>query len=107
MVDLDADGSPSAHSIVIKWRAQRLEDEELTLLQERVFSSEEHLKSRLAAGGVTNQEVDSLNQRIKNARAELVSSIAQHSSQILMLAINSLLAGRMICATCVSAGQPS
>ncbi len=46
-------------------------------LQERVFSAEEHLKSRLAVGGVINQETESLNQSIKNARAALVSSIAQ------------------------------
>ena len=62
---LDADGWPSAHSIVRKWRAQRLENEERILLQERVFSAEKHPKSRLAAGGVTNQEAESLNQRIK------------------------------------------
>ena len=69
------DGTPSAHSIVRKWLAQleRLEDEERILLQERVFSAEEHHKSRLAAGGVTTQEVESLKRHIKNARAELVS----------------------------------
>ena len=78
---------PSAHSIVREWRAQRLEDEERILLQERVFCAEEHLKSRLVAGGVTNQEAESLNWRIKNARAELVSRIAQHISQILMFAL--------------------
>jgi len=68
------DGTPSAQSIVRKWRAQRLEDEERILLQERVFSAEEHHKSRLAAGGVTAQEAESLKRRINNARAELVSS---------------------------------
>jgi hypothetical protein len=46
--DPDADGTPSAHSIVRKWRAQSLEDEERILLQDKVFSAEEHLKSRLA-----------------------------------------------------------
>ncbi len=55
------DGAPSAHAIVRNWRAQRLEDEERILLQERVFSAEEHLKSRLTAGEVTNQEAESLN----------------------------------------------
>jgi hypothetical protein len=39
-----------------------------------VFSAEEHHKSRLAAGGVTAQEAESLKRRINNARAELVSS---------------------------------
>ena len=67
------DGTPSAHSIVRKWRAQRLEDEERILLQERVFSAEEHHKSRPAAVGVTTQEAESLILRINNARAELVS----------------------------------
>ena len=99
-------GTPLAHSIVRKWRAQRLEDEERILLQERVFSTEEHLKSRLAAGGVTNQEAESLNRRIKNARAKLVSSIAQHIPQILMFATDYLLAGHMVYATGVSAGRP-
>jgi hypothetical protein len=74
------DGTPSAHSIVRKWRAQRLEDEERILLQERVFSAEEHHKSRLAAGGVTTQEAESLERRINNARAELVSSTYSSNS---------------------------
>ena len=73
------DGTPSAHSIVRKWRAQRLEDEERILLQERVFSAEEHHKSRLAAGGVTAQE-ESLKRHINNARAELVSSTYSSNS---------------------------
>ncbi len=78
------------------------------LKQRRVFSAEEHLKSRLAAGGVTNQdsEAESLNLGIKIARAELVNRIALHISQFLMLAINSLLAGHMVYATHVSAGRP-
>ena len=66
--------------VVRKWRAQRLEDEERILLQERVFSAEEHHKSRLAAGGVTAQEAESLKQRINNARAELVSSTYSSNS---------------------------
>jgi hypothetical protein len=74
------DGTPSAHSIVRKWRAQRLEDEERILLQERVFSAEEHHKLRLAAGGVTSQEAESLKGRINNARAELVSSTYRSNS---------------------------
>ena len=74
------DGTTSAHSIVRKWRAQRLEDEERILLQERVFSAEEHHKSRLAAGGVTAQEAESLKRRINNARAELVSSTYRSNS---------------------------
>ncbi len=53
-----------------------LEDEE-RILQERVFSAEEHLKSRIAGDCVTNQEAESLNRRFKNPRAELVSSVAQ------------------------------
>ncbi len=55
-------------------------DEERILLQERVFSAEEHHKSRLAAGGVTAQEAESLKQRINNARAELVSSTYSSNS---------------------------
>jgi len=74
------DGTPSAHSIVRKWRAQRLEDEERILLQERVFSAEEHHKSRFAAGGVTAQEAESLKLHINNARAELVSSTYSSNS---------------------------
>ena len=80
MFSLDADDTPSAHSIVRKWRAQRLEDEERILLQERVFSAEERHKSRLAAGGVTAQEAESLQRRINNARAELVSSTYSSNS---------------------------
>ena len=98
------DGTPSAHSIVRKWRAQRLEDEERILLQERVFSTEVHFKSRLAAGGVTNQEAESLNQRIKDARAELVSRKAHHTAQFHVCACNYLVAGHMVYATRVSAG---
>ncbi len=52
------DGSPSALSNVRKGRKQRLEDEERIALQERVFNAEAHFKARLAAGGVTNQEVE-------------------------------------------------
>ncbi len=92
------DGTPSAHSIVRKWRAQRLEDEERILLQERVFSAEEHHKSRLAAGGVIAQEAESLKRRINNARAELVIA------QIGVSACNYLVAGHMVYATRVSAG---
>jgi hypothetical protein len=67
------DGSPWALSIAHKWLAQRLEDEERIALQERVFNAEKHLKARLAAGGATVQEEESLNWRIKNAHTELVS----------------------------------
>ncbi len=85
------------------WRSQRLNDEERILLQERVFSAEAQLKSRLATCVVTNQEAESLNLHIKNARAELVSSIAQHIYQSLIFTI---LAGHMVYATHVSAGRP-
>ncbi len=50
------------------WRMKRG-----VVLQERLFKAEEHLKARLAAGWITNQEAESLDQRIKNARAELVT----------------------------------
>jgi hypothetical protein len=74
--DLDVDGSPSALFLVRKWRAQNLENDDRIAWQERVFNTEEYFKARLADGDVTNQEAESLNWRIKNARTEWVS-IAQ------------------------------
>ena len=74
--ELDSDGEPSAASIVCKWRAQKLEDEEriliMILLQEKVFNAEEHFRNMCAAGGGSNNNAEVLNRRIKNARAELV-----------------------------------
>ena len=37
-LELDADGVPSALSIILKWRAQKLEDEERNVLQEKIAS---------------------------------------------------------------------
>ena len=48
--ELDSHGEPSALSIVHKWRAQRLEDEERNILQEKVFNAEQHFRYMCAAG---------------------------------------------------------
>ena len=53
--ELDSDGEPSASSVVRKWRAQKLEDDERILLQEKVFNAEEHFRNMCAAGGVSNK----------------------------------------------------
>ena len=74
--ELDSDGEPSAASIVRRWRAQMLEDKERIILQEKVFNAEEHFRNMCAAGGVSNNNAEVLNRRIKNARAELVLFIA-------------------------------
>ena len=74
--ELDSDGEPSAASIVRKWRAQMLEDKERIILQEKVFNAEEHFRNMCAAGGVSNNNAEVLNRRIKNARTELVRFIA-------------------------------
>ena len=56
--ELDSDGEPSAASIVRKWRAQKLEDDERILLQEKVFNAEEHFRNMCAAGGATNNNAE-------------------------------------------------
>ena len=61
---------------LIHFSVSRLEDEERIALQERVLNAEAQLKARITAGDVTNQGAESLNQRIKNARTELVSWIS-------------------------------
>ena len=68
-------GEPSALSIIRKWRAHKLEDEEQNLLQERLFNAEEHFRSMSAAGRVSNMEAEAHYRRMKNARAELVGRI--------------------------------
>ena len=73
--ELDSDGEPSVASIVRKWRAQMLEDKERIILQEKVLNAEEHFRNMCAAGGVSNNNAEVLNQRIKNARTELVRSL--------------------------------
>ena len=61
-----------ALSIIRKWRAQKLEDEERTLLQERLFNAEEHFRSMGAVSRVSNMEAEAHYLRMKNARADLV-----------------------------------
>ena len=56
--ELDSDGEPSAASIVRKWRAQKLEDDERILLQEKVFNAEEHFRNMCAAGGGSNNNAE-------------------------------------------------
>ena len=63
---------PSALSIVRKWRAQKLEDEERNLFEERVFNAEDHFRRMSAEGRVSNMEAEAHYRRMKNARAELV-----------------------------------
>ena len=61
-----------ALSIIHKWLAQKLEDEERNLLQERLFNTEEHFRRMSAEGRVSNMEAEAHYRRMKNARAELV-----------------------------------
>ena len=74
---MDALGEPSALSIICKWRAQKLEDEERNLLQERLFNAEEHFRRMSAEGRVSNMEAEAHYRRMKNARAELVGRSKQ------------------------------
>ena len=52
-----------------------LEEKERIILQEKVFNAEEHFRNMCAAGGVSNNNAEVLNRRIKNARTELVRSL--------------------------------
>ena len=110
--ELDSDGEPSAASIVRKWRAQTLEDKERIILQEKVFNAEEHFRNMCAAGGVSNNNAEVLNRRIKNARAELVRFIAlfllKHAHvRTDRLGRRSLVPGFMAHASPVSDGRSS
>ena len=58
--------------MVRKWRAQKLEDEERNLLEERVFNAEDHFRRMSAEGRVSNMEAEAHYRRMKNARVELV-----------------------------------
>ena len=77
---LDAHGEPSALSIIRKWRAQKLEDDEQNLLQERLFNAEDHFRRMCAEGTVANMEAEAHYRRMKNARAELVCCFQQFFS---------------------------
>ena len=72
---MNAHGEPSALSIVRRWLAQRLEDEERNLQQERELIAEEHFRTICAAGRVTNNSAEVHYRHMKRARAELVSCI--------------------------------
>ena len=89
-------------SILLKWHAQRVEDEERNLLQERVFNAEEHFRAMCAAGGVTNNNAEAYYQRIKNAHAELVSCIEEFFICMLTCTLISLVASHLVYATPVS-----
>ena len=73
VLELDADGEPSVHSIIQKWRKQWRQDADRNELEERVFNAEDHFQRMCQAGAVTDQNAESFWRRIKNARAESVS----------------------------------
>ena len=72
---MDAHGETLALSIVRRWRAQRLEEEERNLQHEKELIAEEHFRTMCAAGGVTNNNAESHNGRTKKARAEQVDLV--------------------------------
>ena len=85
--ELDAHGEPSALFIIRKWRAQKLEDEERNLLQERLFTAEEHFRCMSAEGRDSNIEAEAHYRRMKNARAELVCRCEQCISQFILTCV--------------------
>ena len=73
--EMDAHGEPSALSIVRRWRAQRLEDEERNLQQEKELIAEEPFRTMCDAGGVTNNNAEAHYGRMKKSRAEQVDLV--------------------------------
>ena len=73
---MDADGEPSALSIVRRWRAQMLEEEERNLQHEKELIAE-HFPFRpvCAAGGVTKNNTEPHYGRMKKTRAKQVDLV--------------------------------
>jgi hypothetical protein len=71
--DLGINAEPSALSIIHKWRAQKQQDEEQIVLQDKVMNAEHHFRAMYATGEVMDQNAVAFWRRIKNARTELVS----------------------------------
>ena len=69
--EMDADGEPSALSIVRKWRAQMLEEEEQNLQHEKELIAEHFpFRPMCAAGGVIKNNTEQHYGRMKKGRAE-------------------------------------
>ena len=81
---MDAHGEPSALSIVRRWRAQRLEEEDQNLQHEKECLIAEHFPYRpmCAAAGVTKNNTEPHYGRMKKDRAEKVDLVLCSCAQV-------------------------